>query len=87
VRRIVAVSLLALVALFVAATGVDACDDGSGDCPPGCHVSCRDGCGSAPVDAAQRLGPAAELDTPEPPAATPRLLDRATQPEIGPPRS
>lgn len=86
-RRFVAVLLLCLVASFVGATGVDACDDAGADCPPGCHVSCRDGCGSAPVTAMQRLSPAAQLARDEPLDPAARPLDRANPPETAPPRT
>jgi hypothetical protein len=85
VKRALALALLVLVAFFVGATGVDACDD-DGDCAPGCHVSCRDGCGSAPVTEAERIRPSPARLLGEPVAGATRLLDRATQPETGPPR-
>lgn len=84
-QRTIALALLVLVALFVGATGVDACDD-DGDCAPGCHVSCRDGCGSAPVTEAKRIQPSPARLAGNPPAGASRLLDRTIQPETGPPR-
>ena len=86
-RRVVALSLLCLIALFVGAIGVDACDEADGDCPPGCHVSCRDGCGSAPVTASERLQPATSLEHDDPVSPVARPLERANPPEIAPPRS
>jgi hypothetical protein len=85
VARLVAFALLAVVALFLGAMGFDACED-DGDCPPGCHVSCRDGCSSAPVTAPQHLAPAAALEREAPPAPAARPLDRTSPPETAPPR-
>jgi len=49
-RRWVAILLLCLASFYVGATRLDQCTHGPGDDPaPICHLSCMDGCATAPV--------------------------------------
>jgi hypothetical protein len=88
VRRLFALALLALLALYLGAQGVDSCGTEDGGCPPDCHVSCGDGCALAPVPPltpvlADQLP--LRTETVRAPVLPP--LDHPHPPEIGPPRA
>ena len=86
-RRSLTLALLAVIGLYLGSQAVDLCGAAGADCPPDCHVSCGDGCAVVPVTPAgppltRHLPPRTEPVS----AAVPRLLDRPTPPELGPPR-
>lgn len=87
-RRLLALALLALLALYVGAQGIDPCGTEEGGCPPDCHVSCGDGCALAPVPPLTPVLLAhLPLRTEAVAAPVPLPLDHPHPPEIGPPRS
>jgi hypothetical protein len=60
-RRWIAILLLCLASVYLGATSVDLCVEGSeDDCAPICHILCADGCATVPVP-----------DTPVPPSPDP----------------
>lgn len=88
-RRWVAVFLFCMVALYLGATGADACTDGPDDaCAPICHLLCSDGCATAPVPEAPVAPPVDPL--PEPRFSTEMIADLVSlspEPEKDPPRA
>jgi hypothetical protein len=88
-RRWVAVVLLCLVALYLGATGEDACGDGPGEaCAPICHLLCSDGCATAPVPETPAAPP---CDPPPAPCflaeRIPAFVSLSPEPEKDPPRA
>jgi hypothetical protein len=86
VKRVAAASLLVLVVALLSVAAWEGCE--SGDCPPGCHLACRDGCASAPVPAIGTCGRADLLPVWTLAAAhTEQPLSTDPQPEPNPPQA
>lgn len=86
-RRSTALVILSLIAVFLGLAAWEDCEADEGDCPPGCHLTCADGCGVAPSVVA--LAPRVTLVPLEPVGRRADLLpaSSAPRPEIGPPRA
>ena len=88
-RRWIAILLFCLATVYLGATSLDPCVEGSGDdCAPICHILCADGCAAAPMPEAPV--PPASDPLPQPRFLTDRFEDLVSldiEPEKDPPRT
>jgi hypothetical protein len=88
-KRWLAILLLCLASVYLGATSVDLCVEGSEDaCAPICHILCADGCATVPVPEA----PVPPSPDPLPslrflPEQVVNLVSLHIEPEKDPPRA
>lgn len=85
-RRLTAFLLLSSIAFFLGLAAWEDCEADEGGCPPGCHLTCADGCGVAP--SVEAPAPRVTLVPLEAVGLRADLLPAsfAPRPEIDPPR-